>query len=485
MRDFFISYNSADKVWAEWIAWTLEAAGYTTVVQAWDFGVGTNFVLEMHTATINCESTVVVLSADYLAALFTQPEWAAAFAQDPLGQGRKLLPVRVAACQPPGLLRAIVLCDLVGLDKDRARDALLQALKGGRNKPSQEVTYPGSPPGQLSVSDDIAAARELIDLLRATWTTFRAQARIRDQLVESAIRRLEITERLEFEPFFNSYFDQLNSEEKRLHATMRGYTAGVLQEYNAQVLEVLGRAPDLSLKIPSLSDLKSHLVVWLAKCRSVFTSSPEMCLVYTGVEEKVPFPSTVEQDLKTYLSGSDRKLTPRHEVPLDRHRSSELIEEHSPYVSMKDLQAKMDTLIAAFETLLFVELAKLSTSGPAERPALLSRILDYQVQYSNHITDKVVPGFLKEFEANSVLSDLKASLATFKTTKTRMWNEQVKSTVQKIEEMLAKEGSTDWKVRVIVPALPVLLDWERRNDLSSGLQNVWERLIAVQKSSFF
>lgn len=29
MKDFFISYNSADRTWAEWIAWQLEEAGYT------------------------------------------------------------------------------------------------------------------------------------------------------------------------------------------------------------------------------------------------------------------------------------------------------------------------------------------------------------------------------------------------------------------------------------------------------------------------
>lgn len=36
--DFFISYNSADRQWAEWIAWTLEAEGFHTVNMAWDFG---------------------------------------------------------------------------------------------------------------------------------------------------------------------------------------------------------------------------------------------------------------------------------------------------------------------------------------------------------------------------------------------------------------------------------------------------------------
>ena len=33
-RDFFISYTAVNRPWAEWIAVQLEAAGYTTVLQA-------------------------------------------------------------------------------------------------------------------------------------------------------------------------------------------------------------------------------------------------------------------------------------------------------------------------------------------------------------------------------------------------------------------------------------------------------------------
>ncbi|MEM7797396.1 MAG: toll/interleukin-1 receptor domain-containing protein, partial [Cyanobacteria bacterium P01_C01_bin.118] len=32
MTSFFVSYNRADKAWAEWIAWTLEEAGHTAVI---------------------------------------------------------------------------------------------------------------------------------------------------------------------------------------------------------------------------------------------------------------------------------------------------------------------------------------------------------------------------------------------------------------------------------------------------------------------
>jgi hypothetical protein len=50
-KDFLISYNTADQAWAEWIAWQLEAAGYSIHFDAWDVRPGMNFVLEMDRAT--------------------------------------------------------------------------------------------------------------------------------------------------------------------------------------------------------------------------------------------------------------------------------------------------------------------------------------------------------------------------------------------------------------------------------------------------
>jgi hypothetical protein len=45
--DFFISYTAADRRWAEWIAWQLEAAGLRVLVQAWDFIPGSNWMVGM------------------------------------------------------------------------------------------------------------------------------------------------------------------------------------------------------------------------------------------------------------------------------------------------------------------------------------------------------------------------------------------------------------------------------------------------------
>ena len=102
-KDFFISYTGADRSWAEWMAWQLEQANYSVMLQAWDFRPGGNFVLEMDQASKMCDRTIAVLSANYFKSKYTPSEWAAAFRQDPLSRRLLLLPVRVRDCNIEGL----------------------------------------------------------------------------------------------------------------------------------------------------------------------------------------------------------------------------------------------------------------------------------------------------------------------------------------------------------------------------------------------
>jgi len=141
-KQFFVSYNGRDKQWAEWIAWILEEAGYSVIIQAWDFRPGSNFVLEMQNATVQAEKTLAVLSSNYLNALYTHPEWAAAFAQDPKGQKRTLIPIRVSECEIKGLWQQIVYADVVNLSEAEAKDVVLAALQE-RAKPTQAPGFPG------------------------------------------------------------------------------------------------------------------------------------------------------------------------------------------------------------------------------------------------------------------------------------------------------------------------------------------------------
>jgi tetratricopeptide (TPR) repeat protein len=160
MTDFFVSYTHADEAWAEWIAWILEEAGYSTTIQAWDFGAGSNFVVAMHTAAAECERTIAVLSPDYVNSRFTPPEWAAAFAQDPTGTQGLLVPVRVRKFHLKGLLPQIVYLDLVGLSEPAGKKTLLDGIKRGRKKPKMKPGFPGtarpSYPGVVAGDTDLA-----------------------------------------------------------------------------------------------------------------------------------------------------------------------------------------------------------------------------------------------------------------------------------------------------------------------------------------
>ncbi len=142
--DFFISYTAADVRWAKWIAWVLEEKQkYTTVLQAWDFVPGSNFVLEMQRATASASRTIAVLSPDYLRSVYAQPEWAAAFAQDPEGIKRKLIPVMVIDCTLDGLLKTLVYINLVNLTEEESENALFNGLIGIRQKPGMAPVFPG------------------------------------------------------------------------------------------------------------------------------------------------------------------------------------------------------------------------------------------------------------------------------------------------------------------------------------------------------
>jgi hypothetical protein len=138
----FISYNRADRDWAEWIAGAIESAGYEPIIQAWHFRPGENFVLRMQEAAAQTAFTIAVLSEAYLKSEYTQPEWAAAFAQDPTGKKRRLIPVRVTECTLTGMLVPIVHIDLVGLGEPDAKRALLDGLKPS-GKPAEPPRFPG------------------------------------------------------------------------------------------------------------------------------------------------------------------------------------------------------------------------------------------------------------------------------------------------------------------------------------------------------
>ncbi|MEU9477323.1 TIR domain-containing protein [Streptomyces sp. NPDC048191] len=146
--DFFISYSPADERWASWIAWTLEEAGFRTVLQAWDFVPGTNFVDFMDRGVSESAAVIAVLSRNYERSRYGRMEWQAALRADPDAPERRLITVRVEDIPVEGLLATITYVDLVPVtDPAAARDLLLARVRqalDGRARPSLAPGYPGA-----------------------------------------------------------------------------------------------------------------------------------------------------------------------------------------------------------------------------------------------------------------------------------------------------------------------------------------------------
>jgi hypothetical protein len=145
--DFFVSYQQADRTWAEWIAWQLEEAGHSVLFQGWDFVPGSNWVKLMQDGVSHSARVIVVLSPAYSGSVFGAAEWQAIWVHDPGGAERRVIPVRVAECERPGLLAGIVGIDLFDVPEPAALRRLQEAIqraRAGRAKPLRPPSFPAA-----------------------------------------------------------------------------------------------------------------------------------------------------------------------------------------------------------------------------------------------------------------------------------------------------------------------------------------------------
>jgi tetratricopeptide (TPR) repeat protein len=186
--DYFISYTSTDRAWAEWIAWQLKEAGSSVVLQAWDMVPGLDFLHEMQMATSTAKRTLAVLSPAYFTSQFSEAEWRVAFANDPSGEQRRLIPVRVIDFKPAGLLATRIYIDLVGKDRQAARAALLEGVQGQPAAvPTEEPAFPGEQPAGVEVFAPTQEEPRLPSALPPVWNVPHPQNRAftgREELLE-------------------------------------------------------------------------------------------------------------------------------------------------------------------------------------------------------------------------------------------------------------------------------------------------------------
>ncbi len=150
--DFFVSHTDTDRAWAEWIAWTLEGAGFRVLIQAWDSVPGGNWSALVQAGVCEAGRLVPVLSPAYVRSTGGAAVWQAVWASDPVGRDRRVVPVLVDECDRSalGLLGMRDSIDLRDLSEAEARSRLLTGMRAsieGRMKPSDPVLFPGSGAG--------------------------------------------------------------------------------------------------------------------------------------------------------------------------------------------------------------------------------------------------------------------------------------------------------------------------------------------------
>lgn len=125
---FFVSYSTKNESEAREIVKYLEQAGYSTIAQFKDFPVGSNFVIEMQEGLERGARAIALLSPEYVSSDHCRAEWAAVYNMDPIGKGRKLVPLLLKPAPLNKLARQIVYKSLVGLSAEERRVAVLEAI---------------------------------------------------------------------------------------------------------------------------------------------------------------------------------------------------------------------------------------------------------------------------------------------------------------------------------------------------------------------
>jgi len=144
-QKFFISFNSADRTKAHWIAWTLKEAGHEVAVHDWEIPAGGNAPLWMNTKLAWADRLIAVISPDYIPARYSPIEWVSQIWNDPDGTKGSVIPIIVRPTSNiPPLLRDLSRIDLTNCSEAEARRRLIKGVDMARppqRKPAfQKIT---------------------------------------------------------------------------------------------------------------------------------------------------------------------------------------------------------------------------------------------------------------------------------------------------------------------------------------------------------
>jgi hypothetical protein len=144
VADFFISYTSQDRAWADWIGRELETLGHMPHVHDWEISAGGNIMAWMEQRHHDADHVLCVVSDTYLRKPYSSLERQAAQWAAVAARPNFVLPVFVEPCEGPTLFAMLKRCDLHGLGEADARARLKNYLA-----PAAPPTHAPFPPSTL------------------------------------------------------------------------------------------------------------------------------------------------------------------------------------------------------------------------------------------------------------------------------------------------------------------------------------------------
>jgi hypothetical protein len=294
--------------WLERLKLYLAPLRRQEIVDIWDdsrIPPGSNWRLQIQAALNRASAAILIVGPGFLASDFIASQELPSLISAVAARGTRIYPLVVGYC-------AYKLSLLEEYEAFNDPDMPLEALtRPEQNRILNEIASivdrdlresTGTMEQPTSEGEVSSVLKQIGRQLESTRTAFVAQCRRRDKLVKTIVDRLNVAELLEYEKFFFRYYGKLNDEERFEFEQVRAVTEGPLYQGNRKILDLIENCPAVAEAAPLLGALRQHLVFWLNKYERVFMKRPEMCLLYTGVEDGVPFPAGVDRQIKALLA---------------------------------------------------------------------------------------------------------------------------------------------------------------------------------------
>ncbi|MBV1911783.1 MAG: hypothetical protein KUG78_20995, partial [Kangiellaceae bacterium] len=138
--------------------------------------------------------------------------------------------------------------------------------------------------------------------LRLTKSTYLAQKRRRIELRSLLLAKSPEKTLLSSEKRIRQHFPQLTSDERFIFDQIRAMTEGPMYQGNFAILQQLENHPEIYREIDTFHALYNHLKIWVNKYDRIFVKQPDMCFVFVGEEDGMPFPSEIDGLVDDWIS---------------------------------------------------------------------------------------------------------------------------------------------------------------------------------------